>query len=57
MALSLTTNHSPTTHSLLFSITYALPNLQAFCFDNAATVPGGVYPPIPARCRNAAIRN
>ena len=40
--------------SLLFSITYALPNLQVFCFDNVATVPGGVYPPIRTRCRNAA---
>lgn len=28
----------------LFSIIYKLPNLQALCFDNHATV-GGVYPP------------
>ena len=27
---------------LLFSISYALPNLQLLCFDNLATVPGGV---------------
>jgi hypothetical protein len=28
----------------LATSTYALPNLQVFCFDCVATVPGGVYP-------------
>ena len=37
-------SHERLTHRrpLLFSTTYALPNLQALCFHDIATVPGGV---------------
>ena len=33
----------------LSSITYELPNLQDFCFDNVATVGGGGGYPLPRR--------
>src|SRR6266852_3998275 len=35
--------------SRLFSCKYELPNLQVFCFDNDATVPGGGYPLVSRR--------
>ena len=41
-------SHPPltTARSLLFAITYALPNLQSLCFENVATVPGGGWVPL-----------